>query len=208
MYGGFDYTATPTLNEPQPYGPCLVAVADEEAFETSWAKIIEDCGQSSMEIKGHDSGEEILRRAVRVIEESDAKVGLLLLDKRDLLHYKSSTLLSPSRLRLAMGCFLVESFLRVQPLFRLLCDEDFKGKREQQEFRSAVLRCNRIAQPQTKLKVGFRPSHKSALIQAADVVAYVGSRRVRGGTLSAALRHDYDNLLKRACVEEVIRKWG
>jgi hypothetical protein len=60
-----------------------------------------------------------------------------------------------------------------------------------------------------KLKVAARPSHQSALIQAADCAAYVFSRAVRGGALDVRLR---DNLRALQAREEnvfiAVRKWS
>lgn len=209
MYAGLDYTATPSANEPYPYGPCLVAVSNENDFEVVWQKMIVDCGEGATEIKGHDSSGIILRRALQIIIEADAKVALLLLDKKLLLNEAKNQLPPPAQLRLEMGCALIEKFLTLEPISRLLCDEDFKGKSEQAAFRTEILRINRRVQPESRMKVGFRPSHKSALIQAADVVAYVGSRFLRGAKLTGDLRREYKTLREEnAVVMEVVNGWG
>jgi hypothetical protein len=193
FYAGLDYTATPSAHEPQPYGPCIVTVPDEAAFEVAWRQIFVAHGISADEIKGHNSSEDVLLESLRTIRTTNAQIGLLLLDKTRILS-GTSTLPAPARLRLEMGCTLVKIVLELQPIGRLLCDEEFKGRAEQAAFRTAILRIKRRVQSESKMKVGFRPSHKSTLIQAADVVAYIGSRYFRGAKLTHSLRREFETL--------------
>lgn len=192
MDGGLDWTATPSLNEPRPYGPCLVAVEDETVLATAFSDIARRFGFTGGEIRGHNSSIEVLVAVMQALQSCDAKIGVLLLDKRQLLNAAHPRLAPPSQLRHEMACVLVERFLQRHALMRLLCDEDIRGKREQERFRTEILCGHRHRHTEAHLKVGFRPSEKSALIQAADAVAYVCSRYVRGASLASELRRSAD----------------
>ena len=197
LFAGLDWTATPSLNEPFPYGPAIVGVEDEEALELAFGQIGIRFGFSG-EIKGHDSSGEVLNAVFETLIERDARVGCLLLDKRALLAQSKLVLPAPAVLRHQMACQLIERFLERHALARLLCDEEIRGKAEWDRFRTALLRCNRSLQPQNKLKVAAWPSHKNTLIQAADCVAYVYARSTRGASLDARLRENLRVLQKNA----------
>lgn len=208
MDGGLDWTATPSLNEPFPYGPCLVAVEDDTALGTAFSEIARRFGFAGREIRGHNSSTEVLAAVMQAVQNCDAKIGVLLLDKRQLLNIAHPRLAPPSQLRHEMACVVAERFLQRHALTRLLCDEDIRGKREQERFRTAILRGHRHRHPEERFKVGFRPSEKSGLIQAADAVAYICSRYVRGAPLATELRQSVDAI--RADAENffgVVEDW-
>ena len=204
---GLDWTATPSLNEPFPYGPGIVGVGDGEKLETAFAGIGARFGFDG-EIKGHDSSGEVLEAVFEVLLSCDARVGILLLDKSTLLSSKGAILPAPAILRHQMACRLAEKFIEKHALARLLCDEDIRGKREWATFRTEILRLQRRLRPDSKIKVAAWPSHQSALIQAADCVTYVFGRAIRGGALDAGLRDKLHALQAR---EEnifiVVREW-
>ena len=189
FHAGLDWTATPSLNEPFPYGPAIVAVEDENVLELAFKKIGARFGFRG-EIKGHNSSGEVLNAVFETLIELDARVGCLLLDKRALLAQPNLALPVPAALRHQMACQLIERFLEKHALARLLCDEEIRGKAEWNRFRTEILRCNRRLQPANKMKVAAWPSHKNALIQAADCVAYVYARSIRGAILDAQLREN------------------
>jgi hypothetical protein len=187
LKAGLDWTATPSLNEPFPYGPSIVGVENAEELELAFRAIGIRFGFEG-ELKGHNSSGEVLTVALQAIVDCRARVGVLLLDKSSLLLQKNPSLPNPAVLRHQMACALVERFIEKHPLARLLCDEDIRGQREWNSFRTDILRCNRRLRPDCKIKVAAWPSHQNVLIQAADVVAYVFSRWVRGGALEPELR--------------------
>jgi hypothetical protein len=192
-HAGLDWTATPSLNEPFAYGPGVVAVPDGATFEAAFCEIHQRFGISGKEIKGHNSSIEVLDAVLQVLIDTQAKVGVLLLDKSRLLTNPNAKLPSPAVLRHQMACVLLEQFLASHPLAILYCDEDIRGQKEQQAFKTEILRCKRALQPYSKMKISMRPSHKSVLIQAADVLAYVYSRELRGA-LAPQLRRKLDSL--------------
>lgn len=187
LQAGLDWTATPSLNEPFPYGPGIVGVEDGEKLETAFAGIGARFGFQG-EIKGHDSSGEVLEAVFEALLSCEARVGVLLLDKSALLMGQGAVLPAPAILRHQMACALAEKFIEKHALARLLCDEDIRGKREWGAFRTEMLRLHRRLRSDSKIKVAAWPSHQSALIQAADCVAYVFGRAVRGGALDAGLR--------------------
>ncbi len=189
LHAGLDWTATPSLNEPFPYGPAIVAVEDKSALEEAFEKIGAKFGFSG-EIKGHDSSGEVLNAVFETLIKLDARVGCLLLDKTALLTQTSPILPAPAVLRHQMACALCEKFLKKHALARLLCDEEIRGKAEWNRFRTEITRCNRRLRPDHKIKIAAWPSHKNALIQAADCVAYVTARSIRGANLDARLREN------------------
>ncbi len=184
---GVDWTATPSLNEPFPYGPALVAVEDESELEAAWEEIQLRFGFRS-EIKGHDSSGEVLNAVFEALEKCKASVGSLLLDKRALLTIPNALLPAPATLRHQMAVALTTRFIEQHALARLLCDEEIRGKSEWGAFRTDILRANRRLHPTQKMRVAAWPSHKSVLIQAADCVAYAFAREIRGATLDAPVR--------------------
>jgi hypothetical protein len=208
LHAGLDWTATPSLNEPFPYGPGLVAVEDEEKLEAAFTAIRTQFGFEG-EIKGHNSSGEVLNAVFEALIECEARVGVLLLDKSALLAQSQATLPAPALLRHQMGCALATQFIEKHALARLLCDEDIRGRGEWAAFRTEILRCNRRLRPDVKLKVAAWPSHHNVLIQAADCAAYVFSRAVRGGALDTRLR---DNLRALQTREEnifmTVREWS
>ena len=187
LSAGLDWTATPSLNEPFPYGPGLVAIEDEKKLEAAFTAIRARFGFEG-EIKGHDSSGQVLDAVFEALLSCEARVGVLLLDKSALLMGQGAILPAPAILRHQMACALVEKFIEKHALARLLCDEDIRGKREWAAFRTEILRLHRRLKSDGKIKVAAWPSHQSALIQAADCAAYVFSRAVRGGALNAGLR--------------------
>lgn len=208
LEAGLDWTATPSLNEPFPYGPGIVGVEDEEKLEAAFAGIGARFGFGG-EIKGHDSSGEVLEAVFEALLNCEARVGVLLLDKSALLMGQGAVLPAPAILRHQMACALGEKFIEKHALARLLCDEDIRGKHEWAAFRTEILRLHRRLRPDGKIKVAAWPSHQSALIQAADCVAYVFGRAVRGGALNTGL---HDKLRALQAREENIflsvREWG
>ena len=207
LKAGFDWTATPSLNEPFPYGPAIVAVENESALEAAFERIrvrFEFGG----EIKGHDSSSQVLGAALETLLDCDARVGCLLLDKRVLLEQTKPTLPAPAILRHQMACALAERFIEKHALARLKCDDEIRGKSEWRAFRTAILRANRRLRPGNKMKVAAWPSHQSALVQAADCVAYVAARAIRGAALDAELRGKLRALQARSKnIFEVTDNW-
>ncbi len=208
LHAGLDWTATPSVNEPFAYGPGIVAVEDGEELEAAFDAIRLRFGFQG-EIKGHDSSGEVLNAVFEVLISCEARMGVWLLDKSALLTQKNSVLPAPSVLRHQMACALLEKFIEKSALTRLLCDEDVRGKEEWKAFRTEILRINRRVRPDDKIKVAAWPSHHSALIQAADCLAYVSGRSIRGAALNSQSR---DNLRALQAREEniflVSKQWS
>ena len=207
MHAGLDWTGTPSLNEPHPYGPCLVAVGDKTSFDEAWSFLAQEAGvERGEEIKGHKSPPRVLENVLRLVIASEVCVGVLLLDKSEAFRIRAIWPL-PANLRQQTALGLIEEMVQNHVLQSLVCDEDIRGKREQQQFRTAVLRCN--AQLQTaKMKVGFRRSEKSSLIQCADVIAYVAARSLRENALTPELEKLWRYLKKQPqTYYRVIYKW-
>ena len=129
LHAGLDWTATPSLNEPFPYGPGLVAVEDAEKLEAAFTAIRTRFGFEG-EIKGHNSSGEVLDAVFEALIAGEARVGVWLLDKSALLTQSRADLPAPALLRHQMGCALAQRFIEKHALTRLLCDEDIRGKAE------------------------------------------------------------------------------
>lgn len=136
-------------------------------------------------------------------------MGVWLLDKSALLIDTHSVLPAPAVLRHQVACALFQKVIEKGALARLLCDEDIRGKGEWKSFRTEILRINRRVRPDDKIKVAAWPSHQSPLIQAADCLAYVFGRSIRGAALNARLRQDLRALQRREDnIFMVCEAWG
>ena len=80
----------------------------------------------------------------------------------------------------SLALMFLPHFLPICPLKALWYDEEIKGRKAEQEFETAVQRCNRALYPTGRLKLRSRKSHTSDLIQLADVFAYTLLRQTRG----------------------------
>jgi hypothetical protein len=87
---------------------------------------------------------------------------------------------------------LAEPFISRYLIAELLCDEDIRGKERQQGFITGIKRLQRSVWPEARIRVQFRPSNKSDLIQLADMVAYALGIQARGTLRSNGLRRLVD----------------
>jgi hypothetical protein len=210
LQAGLDWTGTPTLNDSTPYGPSIVAVESSSTLGAAFESVRKEF-RFEGEIKGHrlNSNPEMLNSILDVLIGFEARVSVLLLDKHGLREAADHSLPFPALLRHQMSCSLAKSFIELQPLSQLICDDEIRGKQEWSNFRTEILRINRSLHPQQKLKVGAWPSDKSALVQAADVTAYVFSRSVRGETLDTQVKDKLKFLQTHPQNRfEVIKSWG
>ncbi len=129
----------------------------------------------------------VLAKVLELILANEICVGVLLLYKRIAILEKA-TWPMPTVLHHQTALRLADEMLQGTSLRSLLCDEDIRGKREQQRFKTALLRCNARLASRSKIKIGFWPSEKSGLIQCADVVAYVAARSLRESALTMKLQ--------------------
>ena len=168
---------------------CIAVLNDLEAWNVASSALRERFGMAQdEEFHGHEMN---LKQVLELLEAAQAmgmRIGALLVHP---------PLDSPqARLPLNhhnIALSLLRQFLPLCALQKLWCDEDIKGKKAVQEFKTQVQRVNRAIYPNAKVDVRVRKSHTSSLIQLADVTAYALSREAR-------------NTLNHAALEEVLKK--
>lgn len=209
MDAGLDWTGTPSLNEPHPYGPCLIGVRDREQFDAVWSLLAVNAGIGrGEEIKGHKSPPHLLANVLRLVLANEVCVNILLLDKRKAIQERAIWPVPPV-MRHQTALHLADEAMQRMAFRLLLCDEDIRGKGEQQHFKTAVLRCNARLQPANRMKLGFWPSEKSNLIQCADVIAYVAARSLRENALTQELQTLWGRMQSQAQTSyKVLQEWN
>lgn len=82
---------------------------------------------------------------------------------------------------------LFVDFAQRYPLKNLWYDTEIQGGKAERAFETSLYRFNQSIYTKSALKAKCRPSHKSDMVQAADVLAYVVHRWTRGAIKNAAL---------------------
>lgn len=205
---GLDWTGTPSLNEPHPYGPGIIAVPDKDFFEAEFNLIKQQFRiPQDRELRGHRSSPEILAAVLRLLLTMDCWIGIMLWDKHRAIERKE-VWPKPAVLRHHTGVWLAQRLLDKLAIQSLYCDEDIRGKREQQLFRTDISRCNTRIHPASKMKIALWPSDKSNLIQCADVVTYVAARSLRPCGLTPELQNLWQRLQNNPrVIYWILDKW-
>jgi hypothetical protein len=177
LHAGLDCSGTPDLlgtgRGHNPYVVVIAAVVELEIL----TRLFEDSRRrfgmrQNAEFHGHSMSEQMLLAVLENAEETGLVVGALLVDK--LLTQQARPafeLPSGADFQIEAALALAETFFAHHSLFELRCDEDIRGER-QKKFITSLKRLHRAVWPDDHIKVQFRPSEKSDLIQLADVIAY------------------------------------
>lgn len=210
LYAGLDWSGTPNLkgmdSRHDPYVVVVAGVEDVERFTQAMRGLRFGFGmKAEAEFHAHNMPEEHSVQVVEAAQEAGLAVGALLVDKALTRQTQDALALpSPPDLQALAALAVVEVFVRRYSLTELRFDEDIQGRKRQQEFVTAVKRIHRAVWPATRVKVQPLPSHKSDLIQLADVVAYLLGREARaslqtaqGVRLMQALREDARNTITK-----------
>jgi hypothetical protein len=186
----------------------IVAVIDSNQIESEFALIKLKHGiPQDMELKGHGLPPKVLSDVLRLLLKEDAFIGIVLLDKRHALETKAIWP-KPAIVRHQIGVQLVKSVLDRIVVRTLHCDEDIRGRLEQQAFRTEILRYYALIHSRSKIKISLRPSDKSTLIQCGDIVTYVAARSLRPNGLTVELQFLWQCLQNRQnTVYSVLYKW-
>ncbi len=176
MYGGLDWSGTTDRNSEIPlYVPCVVAVHDADQLSELFAELRPRFGmKKDEEFRGSKATGEKLAAVLNVGLQLDFCVGALLIDKA-----ASHTIPATKAAFISLATQrLLSQFMPRHALHRLWCDDEDLGRKEELRFKSDVARMAREC-GNPNLKVSVYPSHKSDLIQLADVTAYALSWNAR-----------------------------
>lgn len=172
MHGGLDWSGTTYRNSENPlYVPCVVAVYDAEKLSALFADLRRNFGmKQDEEFRGSKSSGEKLAAVLNVGLQLEFGVGVLLIDKTQ------SLVLPPTKADFVTlsAQRLLNRFMQCQHLHRLWCDDEDLGKAEERRFKSDIAQIARGCGVE-KIKTSIYPSHKSDLIQLADMTAYAFS---------------------------------
>ncbi len=169
MYGGLDWSGTTDRNSEIPlYVPCVVAVHNADQLSELFAELRPKFGmKKDEEFRGSKATGEKLAAVLNVGLQLDFCVGALLIDKA------ASRVIPATKAAFVTLATerLLSQFMPHHALHRLWCDDEDLGKSEEHRFKNEVMRIAREHGTQ-KFKVSIYPSHKSDLIQLADMTAY------------------------------------
>lgn len=185
-HAGMDASGTSDLRGTEkrhdPYIVVLAGVKNLEILSVGFAAVRARFGmRANAELHGHAMSDEILCAALDAGTAADWRIGALRVDKaaaRD--QWGNSPLPAPIDFQQMAALRLVEHFVAQYELTELRFDEDTQNRKRQQELITAIKRLHRAVWPERRLRVQPMPSHKSDLIQLADVIAYSLGIEARG----------------------------
>lgn len=204
---GFDCSGTPNFvreaGNHDPYTLCVVAVPHDivriKNLQDSLAAVRARFQMSEeQEFRAHGMKEEMQADVLEVILAQQLLVGALLVDKastRARSQYQD-VLPSPSDFQVMAALAALQPMMQRCCIARLYCDEDIQGREKQRELVIALHQCQRLAWPNTRLKVRFLASHRELLVQMADVVAYGLACHARGTLRTIRLAHLVQSIRK------------
>ena len=169
MYGGLDCSGTPDGNMQIPlYVPCIVAVPNAEKLSELFAELRRQFHmKQTEEFRGSKASGEKLAAVLNAGLQLDFCVGALMIDKTT-----SRIIPRPKTAFVTLAAKrLLGRFTPLEELNRLWCDDEDLEKSEELRFKKDVARMAR-ERGNLSLKVSIYPSHKSDLIQLADMTAY------------------------------------
>lgn len=198
LCGGLDWSGTPDGNMRIPlYVPCIVAVQDDEKLSELFAELRQQFHmKQTEEFRGSKASSEKLAAVLNVGLQLDFRVAALMIDKT-----ASPIIPTPKATFVTLAAkSLLSRFAPLTELNRLWCDDEDLGKAEERRFKNNVVRMAR-ERGNASLKVSIYPSHKSDLIQLADISAYALSWDARKRSEAAVktalqkIRKDPRNIL-------------
>ena len=197
MYAGLDWSGAPFAKEKGVsrdfYVPCCVWMEDVEAVDAYFAAWRQELGRPiTFEFHAYRCEADILLRAVEYVL-ANGLVSAVVLDKEALtVDLGAQVFDHPRRLPPATGRLVLDRVLEVKPLRRIWCDEDVANDLRA-DFNTQIKRKARAHWPDSP-DVKHYPSHKSSMIQLADLIAYVLQRDARGLSETAVLRQKASQL--------------
>lgn len=178
MYAGMDASGTPDLQGTErkhnPYVLVVAAVDDKEVLERVMADLRTRQGMAAgAEFHAHQMIEERQIAVVKDVMTLELRVGALIIDKPFTREIRGTNdLPSSPEFEVQSRLSLLELFFARYTLRLLQCDEDIKGRARMNQFKTQVKRLHRAKWPGTSLKLQYRKSISSDLVQIADVLAY------------------------------------
>jgi hypothetical protein len=191
LCAGLDWSGTPHPKEKTVeidlYIPCAVSVPDIEATDGWFRDWRKELGRSiEFEFHGYRCSSKMLLKAIAHVLENGS-VFAVLFDKNEMLKNIGPWIFDhPALLPPATGRMVLDRMLETDPLHDIWCDEDI-GSNRRAEFNTAIKRKARSLWPTTP-KIRHYPSHKSNMIQLADMMAYILQRDARGSLETEELR--------------------
>lgn len=136
------------------------------------------------EFHGHNDNTHYQVALLTAVQKLDLRVGIAIcrqpIDLRDKI-----APISVINSYIDLSLRLLGEFFSTCKLEKLWCDDDFRGKQQQKQIRTAIKRLHRSVWPGSQLGVGFPSSEDSDIVQIADVVAY-GMYRLAVGKIRDA----------------------
>lgn len=200
---GMDWSGTPeaaSYRGQEFYICCAVRMTDVEETDAALKQVRQDFGlPKTTELHGYHSGARLLKRALRLVLET-GQVTALILDKATLDLPSSFAL--PAVLPAATALCVLEHCFAAGVIRRLWCDQDIHELAKRRAFNTRIFRMARGEQAE-RIDIKHYPSHKSSLIQLADMTAYALQRSLRGALetdelqrLMQTLQRKFGNLVR------------
>ena len=195
MFAGMDWSGTPDrrkeLKEPDLYVACCVVAPDVlEADEFLDNLRKRRSKPYDYEFKGYHSKENDLLELIEYVVDKGS-VNAVTIDKSEVeLSLGAEVFKRPDNLTIATGRLILNQAFRRGAISCVWCDEEL-SKENQKRFNTLVQRdAQSLGMKSPKIK--RFPSHKSTMIQLADVVAYALWRdtlnRIASGRLQSAVK--------------------
>jgi hypothetical protein len=200
MYAGLDWSGTPFPKEKGVsqdfYVPCSVWMEDVDAVDAYFAAWRRELGRPvTFEFHAYRCSSDILLRAVEYVL-TNGLVFAMVLDKEVLTADLGAQIFDhPKRLPPATARLVLDRVVEVKQLRRIWCDEDVASDLRA-EFNTHLKRKARAHWPGSP-DVKHYPSHKSSMIQLADLIAYVLQRDARGLSETVELRQKTHQLWQK-----------
>ena len=173
--------------QPDIFIACFVGVEDVQLLETRFAALRFDTfGERDAELHGYRLRPERIAETLRIGIALEMKVAASCIDKVASVRNGDLPPIGELHARLALRVW--DALLYQTPVARLVYDTELEGNARQKAFETAIKRRSAALHPAQKLKVKPLHSHKSSLIQLADVVAYALSRGMRGEKVEPEIR--------------------
>jgi hypothetical protein len=197
LHAGLDRSGTPDLmSVGRGHDPYTIALAAIDGTDENWRKLRDgfqevrrDYGMSrDEEFRGHQTTDRIQAALLDAVIPIGVRIAALIIDKKATREQSTwPSLPAPIDFQVDVSLAFLEDVLPSFPLAWLWCDEDIKG-RKQQEFTTHVKRTHRAIRPDERIKVKHVDSKSNELVQLADIVAYGLSGMARGETMAVELR--------------------
>lgn len=194
LYAGGDWLGTP--DPPRGgvdlYSFCIAAFEELEALNEACRELRRTLQMpADQEFHAHGMSDEMQADVLEMGLRLKMRLGLLIINKAAVPLAGRSLLPAPPDLTTQIAFRLLERLLPQLPLRDLWCDEEIAGKRAQQDFatqarRLSYLHLSHLHLP-VRMKVRFRASHTSNLVQMADVANYALRSQARGAKLESSL---------------------